>query len=185
MGDYFKYAFGEIVLITIGILLALFIDDWNSNLQQENLKSQLLDELVEEIDYNETLLMDLDTNTAKQHLTFKDADSIFKYRAYAIMDGLDTAEIEQIMYGPDYKFTVFNLRTDVYQQLDESQVVNSLSPKLKSAIKRYYKLIERNEMYNNRSIEAMENAVLATKYGYFKLRYAYLNDSINYLKKPF
>ena len=30
-GKYFKYAFGEIVLVVIGILIALSINNWNTN----------------------------------------------------------------------------------------------------------------------------------------------------------
>ena len=30
-GKYFKYAFGEIILVVIGILIALQINNWNEN----------------------------------------------------------------------------------------------------------------------------------------------------------
>ena len=36
-GKYFKYAIGEIVLVMIGILLALQINNWNEN-RKNNLK---------------------------------------------------------------------------------------------------------------------------------------------------
>lgn len=40
MGKYFKYAIGEILLVVIGILIALQINNWNQNrLQQKQLKS--------------------------------------------------------------------------------------------------------------------------------------------------
>src|SRR5210317_370552 len=39
-GKYFKYAIGEIILVVIGILIALSINNWNENrkLQNEELK---------------------------------------------------------------------------------------------------------------------------------------------------
>ncbi|PWI31218.1 hypothetical protein DI383_00650 [Flavobacteriaceae bacterium LYZ1037] len=39
---YFKYAFGEIVLVVIGILIALSINNWNENRKLENDKFKLI-----------------------------------------------------------------------------------------------------------------------------------------------
>ena len=43
-GKYFKYAIGEIVLVVIGILIALQINNWN-----ENRKLKLIEKAVIEI----------------------------------------------------------------------------------------------------------------------------------------
>jgi len=47
--DYFKYAIGEILLVIIGILIALSINNWNSNkktaLQQQKLIGQVITDL--------------------------------------------------------------------------------------------------------------------------------------------
>ena len=43
-GKYFKYAFGEIILVVIGILIALQINNWNENRKAKSrLKSDLLE----------------------------------------------------------------------------------------------------------------------------------------------
>ncbi|NVK48990.1 MAG: hypothetical protein HWE09_04440 [Cyclobacteriaceae bacterium] len=44
-GKYFKYAIGEIVLVMVGILLALQVNNWNENRKENQLKLQLLKEL--------------------------------------------------------------------------------------------------------------------------------------------
>ena len=41
-GKYFKYAIGEIVLVVIGILIALQINNWNQGRIEQN-KEQTLD----------------------------------------------------------------------------------------------------------------------------------------------
>ena len=52
MGKYFKYAIGEIILVVIGILIALQINNWNQNRLNEDLESlyykRLLDDVREE-----------------------------------------------------------------------------------------------------------------------------------------
>jgi hypothetical protein len=39
-GKYFKYAIGEIILVVIGILIALQINNWNENRKKETLKDE-------------------------------------------------------------------------------------------------------------------------------------------------
>ena len=44
-GKYFRYAVGEIVLVVIGILIALQVNDWNENRKLRNTEIELLKEL--------------------------------------------------------------------------------------------------------------------------------------------
>src|SRR5210317_1757772 len=46
---YFKYALGEIVLVVVGILIALSINNWNENIKRETLEISTLKELKENI----------------------------------------------------------------------------------------------------------------------------------------
>ena len=48
-GKYLKYAFGEIVLVVIGILIALQINNWNTAKNQERQRQNFLTDLGEEI----------------------------------------------------------------------------------------------------------------------------------------
>jgi hypothetical protein len=49
---YFKYAIGEIVLVVIGILIALNINNWNENLKDRSIEQGYLIALKEEFNYN-------------------------------------------------------------------------------------------------------------------------------------
>ena len=58
-GKYFKYAIGEIILVVIGILIALQINNWNENRKVEKLEAQIYIELKSDLlqtrnDINET-----------------------------------------------------------------------------------------------------------------------------------
>ena len=51
-GKYFKYAIGEIILVVIGILIALSINNWNENRKSRNSEKQYLLALKEEFSFN-------------------------------------------------------------------------------------------------------------------------------------
>jgi len=65
-GKYLKYAIGEIVLVMIGILLALQVNNWNSNrIEQETITN-----------YYERIVIELDEEIVKANLRKKDIDTL-------------------------------------------------------------------------------------------------------------
>jgi len=52
MGKYFKYAIGEILLVVIGILIALSINNWNENKIERKLETKVLTELLSALENN-------------------------------------------------------------------------------------------------------------------------------------
>ncbi|WP_439152024.1 DUF6090 family protein [Winogradskyella sp.] len=63
-GKYFKYAIGEIVLVVIGILIALQINNWNNNRNDRLKEKQLLINLRQEFKTNlDELKFDQQINT--------------------------------------------------------------------------------------------------------------------------
>ena len=51
-GKYLKYAIGEILLVTIGILLALQINNWNENRKNSSEEIKILYELKDNLQAN-------------------------------------------------------------------------------------------------------------------------------------
>lgn len=51
-GKYIKYAFGEIILVVIGILIALQINNWNQQRLQDNEEQAALINLKQDFEYN-------------------------------------------------------------------------------------------------------------------------------------
>jgi len=86
-GKYFKYAIGEIILVVIGILIALGINNWNQNrltrnqevLYLQNLKSELINNVtvIEKLDkrYEE-----LQKNNSKGFNQFNTISSIKEFK---------------------------------------------------------------------------------------------------------
>lgn len=72
MGKYFKYAIGEILLVMVGILLALQVNNWNENRIKSNKEATILANIHKEFKENKIQLekvvkthQDAHTNTAK------------------------------------------------------------------------------------------------------------------------
>ena len=59
MGKYFKYAIGEILLVVIGILIALQINNWNEEKKDANTEKQILNNLYQEFVTNTKLANDI------------------------------------------------------------------------------------------------------------------------------
>lgn len=95
-GRYLLYALGEIILVVIGILIALGINNWNQNRLQANEEIKLLTSLSDELELNiqkfddthslhvariesinEVLFTDLSNHTIQQ------LDSLFKLTFYS------------------------------------------------------------------------------------------------------
>ena len=63
-GKYLKYAIGEIVLVVVGILIALSINNWNDNRKNNNLKQAYVKNLIFDLEKDlETLKLLQNYNT--------------------------------------------------------------------------------------------------------------------------
>lgn len=139
-GKYLKYAFGEIILVVIGILIALSINNWN--------EKRKLNETIKGV-YSivkSDLLADIET-IEKVLVTTQFNDSVFKQvlnRKITYDDYLKCNRCMKIVSG----FPDINLRTRGLQLLEEnSAVLNSFQDSLSIEIYDFYS-------YNNTEIEA-------------------------------
>jgi hypothetical protein len=85
---YFKYAIGEIILVVIGILIALQINNWNQNRLDRNNFDQQINLVLEELEANHTAI---ETN----YLSI--ADSITN------MILSDTLKVDDYLRGNNYR----------------------------------------------------------------------------------
>ena len=64
-GKYLKYAVGEILLVVIGILIALGINNWNESRKQDLEENRILEMLLKDLDMDINLLESLTVESKK------------------------------------------------------------------------------------------------------------------------
>jgi hypothetical protein len=101
-GKYIKYAIGEIVLVVIGILIALSLNNWNENRISKNKEKLLLKELHNEFKFNKT---QLDSVIYYHKRAFKCAENIMsKFPIDAKTINLDSLGYNTLYMGWVYTF---------------------------------------------------------------------------------
>jgi hypothetical protein len=75
-GKYFKYAIGEIILVVVGILIALSINNWNENQKNQTKKTKLLKALKIEFISNQK---QLDTVLYYDNIVLKSASKLMEF----------------------------------------------------------------------------------------------------------
>ena len=100
MGKYFKYAIGEILLVVIGILIALQINNWNTENTERKLEVNALKNLKEDFLYN---LKELEEVILTNDKNINSCLLILKYtgKRYSQDFNVDKV-INDAMSAPDY-----------------------------------------------------------------------------------
>ncbi|MFK7831938.1 MAG: DUF6090 family protein [Winogradskyella sp.] len=137
MSKYFKYAIGEIILVVIGILIALQINNWNENRKNRITEADYYCRILEDFELNEKLI---DENS-----------ELITHRIK-----LTKALIKDLNNTPNDRSTILNkfvvaLRQDVSvpSNITFEDLTSSGQLKLLTDIKLKNKLIEYSTFLNN------------------------------------
>lgn len=140
-GKYLKYAFGEIILVVIGILIALSINNWNEQ-RKENLKEQaILKRLEKEFKSNKKQLLgkieirNSIIGNCKRLLEYYNEpenasrDSILLYLSSIVPSTFDPIQNDlvssgtiEILKNEELKQLLINWSTDVIQLQEVEQI---------------------------------------------------------------
>jgi len=134
---YFKYAIGEIVLVVIGILIALQINNWNQNRLNQNLESQYYKRLLEDVREEETILQ-ATINYSNQVMSHaENAIAVFENSPDANPNAVDNLiDIYQASQLQDA-----NSASSTYKELIASGQINLIqNDSLKTALIRFYEI---------------------------------------------
>ena len=126
-GKYFKYAIGEIVLVVIGILIALQINNWNENRKSSKIRNN----------YYEQVLQDLAKDTIYINRNIINLDScISKYQNYLekLPKAESTNDVISLMGTLDWTFGYTNFNTNTIESLISTGDIKLMPDEIRNAL---------------------------------------------------
>ena len=112
---YFKYAIGEIVLVVIGILIALQINTWNIEKNNQNTLKQFLVEFKEELRLNiKDLKIDIETIVTEKEIK----DKLLKNKR------LDTIPLDSLEKHVETYYITAGYSPTLLKRFENSQITN-------------------------------------------------------------
>ena len=147
---YFKYAIGEIVLVVIGILIALQINNWNENQKAKTTEIYVLKEILSNLNEDGIILSEIVEHREKAKI------SVAAMLNYLQTENInkDTIEKDMLHFLTFERYFPIN---NAYEVL-KSKGLHLSNNKLTTQISRYYDY-EQKKM--NRSILDIENAIIS------------------------
>ncbi|GAA4280368.1 DUF6090 family protein [Gaetbulibacter aestuarii] len=131
VSSYLKYAIGEIVLVVIGILIALSINNWNENRKEHKVERNMLLSIKEELKYSlNELKNDLETTEICEQAT----RNVYSYIQ-------TNPKLVDSMYDDFYNLIAFDYsfpKTSAYQSLKSGNIEIIKSDTLRDLITYIY-----------------------------------------------
>jgi len=136
-GKYFKYAIGEIVLVVIGILIALQINNWNESRRKEQVEKQVLKSLFQEVEKDRIMLKEIDYQYKNDLRSLTYFRNLIWQEKHSMEDAMALNEFEGIA------FRDVNPNRITYDEMISTGKIYYLSNQaLVNEIITYYEIIE-------------------------------------------
>jgi hypothetical protein len=136
IGKYLKYAIGEILLVVIGILIALQINNWNEQSKASKSAAVQLRQLYQYVSDDLALLNTLDSINTRSLTTCQKVSE--QFQQIKPFDSLTTSYLIDNLFERN-----FYGNTSAYDKLNESGEFSILPKTLQSDISYYYNLLNR------------------------------------------
>lgn len=128
---YLLYAIGEIILVVIGILIALGINNWNENQKIKKIEKKYLAELTEALELD---ILDLRSNIENSQKTIESIDLLLNH----FENNLPYNDSLNIHFSRSSLFTNLITNASVYEKLVSIGLDIISSDGLQAKIVRYY-----------------------------------------------
>jgi hypothetical protein len=129
-GKYLKYAVGEIILVVIGILIALQLNNLNENRKNNVFEKEILTQIQENLKNDEFALKEIVTNFSK---AVKSSEKILNSEV-----SQKTADSINIWLGAIIQFDRFQPLTNAYEVLKSNGLDKISNKKLQFLLGKYY-----------------------------------------------
>jgi hypothetical protein len=122
---YFKYAIGEIILVVIGILIALSINNWNEYRKEREEEQKTLQNIL--FDFKKA------TKELKELIEIRDRQVVAIKTIYEIIEtgtySLNENEVEKLLWLEMQSLT-YNSQTDTLDMLINSGKINIITNRI-------------------------------------------------------
>jgi hypothetical protein len=112
---YLKYAFGEIILVVLGILIALQINNWNEDRKDRILEKEYLTRLQEDIRFDISYINYYVLDRYKRKVESIEKGKAYYQDNYVVKDTMQF--LNDIGYGGVFGYAVLNLTQNTYNEL--------------------------------------------------------------------
>ena len=140
-GKYLKYAFGEIVLVVIGILIALQVNDWNNNRKNLELEDKILKEIYANLN---TDLKDLQSQIEQNNWYINHNSKVLEH----LINKTPLNDSLRKYYSYLYGYGHFSPKTVGYQNLKSQGISLVKNDSLRNNI---------SELYENKYFDIADN----------------------------
>ena len=171
-GKYFKYAIGEIILVVIGILIALSINNWNENRKTNLLEMKILKEVSDNLneDFNQ---LELNINETR---AFKDS---YERVLDHILGKTPVSDSLKFNYAMTFgiAYSTFSPADSGYESLKSLGVNTVKNDEIRKEISKLYgnryRLITDDITYYMDDLSESYNKFQSTLYGQFRINEAF------------
>ena len=133
---YLKYAIGEIILVVIGILIALQINNWNQDRKNDKTIHQLYENLQSSL---KTDSLELAEILNRSHNSLTNMDLLLTTPSEALLAEYSNEELMQIPQAIFDGVYSFYPKMGIYNQILSSNLMEFIkSEKMKDALRLYY-----------------------------------------------
>ena len=139
--NYFRHAFGEIALLVIGILIALQIDSWNTEREQQRTLTRYLNNIAGNVNSD---LVALEILRTRREATYE----LVTFALQSISDksefSVDEVSLGNQVLARAQELLHFNAKTSGYESLQRSGVFDHLQGRdIESLLNDYYDTVSR------------------------------------------
>jgi hypothetical protein len=167
LGKYFQYAIGEIILVVIGILIALQLNNWNIELSNQKKLKNNVAILIENLQRDSVQILRDQRRMERDMLVLDD----YEKRISDPLANLDTLiKIASKEFSPTVNTIEFTQKS-VYNTMVQSGEINLFEKELLQEIYAVYSFQARTEMGSENAYEIYMHAV-----NEYRNRYTFKND---------
>jgi hypothetical protein len=127
-GKYFKYAIGEIILVVIGILIALQINNWNENRKTDSIKQSYYSQIIFDLDK--------ETKNIEERVLYLDSGitSVDQYFKLMKTPNLETTQILNELQKVKLNFDYIAFNANTIESLVSTGDIKLLPEKIRNLL---------------------------------------------------